>query len=226
MVRASLVRFLGGTDNAVLWARIDYRGKGDWWRATLDDIAEETGMSRDQIQRAVNKLIDLGVIEREKLRQGGISDHTYSYRVVIQGREIDVAESRDQDVAESRDLPSVREVKKKTLDDPGFENAWKHWPNKNAKKAAQQKFLAAIIHKKINRTDLEREIIRHGEAFRTSTTSDFTPYLSTWLNQERWTDPLGTPRIPAQQPGWTVPPVRKIHDPRVDGPVNPYRNEV
>lgn len=89
-----------------------------------------------------------------------------------------------------------------------FEEAWKSWPRKDGKAAAKKAWLKA--------SRLHERAVRHGEvpgapadtaswgmqallrdtvkrfaaAYQRTTAPKFIPHLSSWLNQERWTDPL------------------------------------
>lgn len=94
MVRAALVRRLGGTSPAFVWSRIHYRcaeagynrvedPTGRWWSATQAVIAEETGMTLDAVRHAIKGLTDGGYIESKRHQQGGNYDRTRSYRVLL-----------------------------------------------------------------------------------------------------------------------------------------------
>lgn len=79
-----------------------------------------------------------------------------------------------------------------------FETAWSHWPRKQSKAKAREKFLALVTKGKgggiESARSLAAQIIAHGDAYTAHRYGDFTPYLVTWLNQQRWDDPLPTPR--------------------------------
>jgi hypothetical protein len=116
MVRAELVRALGGDAGAALvLTRIHWRlaalTDGAWWRGTLDEIADETGLSRDQVNRSVRKLRLAGHLETSQEHGDGAWDRTLSYRLVLTDS-AHVAESPqhlagspDIHVAESPDVP-------------------------------------------------------------------------------------------------------------------------
>lgn len=88
-----------------------------------------------------------------------------------------------------------------------FEEAWKAWPRKDGKAAARKAWLkAAPLHKKAalagevegtprdapqwgDQALLRDAVSRFGHALGRTTAPRFIPHLSTWLNQERWTDP-------------------------------------
>lgn len=138
MVRAALVKRLGGANEALVWTRIDYRVQAKtppfvddegvaWWPATREDLAEETGLSPDQSKRAVQSLVERGFVVATEHRLGGNYDRTKSYRTVVLGRPVDRAESpnesgrnRPQDRAESPNVPisqTYRKTVEKTSDD-------------------------------------------------------------------------------------------------------------
>jgi len=54
-----------------------------WWRGTYQELAEETGLSPDQVRRALGKLKDDGFLAAEARREGGNWDRTMSYQVVM-----------------------------------------------------------------------------------------------------------------------------------------------
>lgn len=125
MVRAALVKTLGGANEALVWTRIDFRlqmrqppyvdeESVAWWPASLDLLADETGLSRDQVKRALQGLLTAGHLAATEHRLGGNYDRTKSYRTVVSGRHVDVANSpheigrnRHQDVANSPHVPSI-----------------------------------------------------------------------------------------------------------------------
>jgi hypothetical protein len=91
MVRAALVKRLGGANEALVWARIEYRASsakhahetGDgqlWWAATPATIGEEVGLSEDQVKYAIKKLRADGYLVAE---QHYGSDRTMAYSPVI-----------------------------------------------------------------------------------------------------------------------------------------------
>lgn len=79
-----------------------------------------------------------------------------------------------------------------TVDDY-FDQLWKLWPRKDARKTAAAKFKLAA--RKVPPQDL-LDHARRWLAARTHVDPDHMPYAATWLNQERWTD--GPPQPPAR----------------------------
>jgi len=212
-VTASLVRECGGMNEAAIASLIAWKTEpdaphavdadddgGSWWPASNALLADWTGLSVDQVWRALKKLLDAGHIERTKLGKKGFGDQTYAYRLV---REMHVAESRDVHVAESRDLPiyetSIRDIppviphaeSQEESEAEEFERVWKAWPNKAAKSTARRRW-GALSTKR--RAEVIPLLVAHANAHRLHTPPQFIPHLATWLNQERWSDPLPQPR--------------------------------
>jgi DNA-binding transcriptional ArsR family regulator len=120
-VRAELIRLLGGDANkAIVLTRIFWRSDASnrdainvdgawWWRTTYDNLSRETGLSVDQVRRAVRALEENGYIKTAKHRVDGISDQTRSYRLAIPTD--DVAAAPDHHVANPPHLPSIKTEK-------------------------------------------------------------------------------------------------------------------
>ena len=91
MVRAKLVREVGGANEALVWARIFYRVGPDsaaarevsgerWWPASYDQLAAETGLTPKQVRGAVERLVEGGFVVRAR---HAAFDRTTSYRPVL-----------------------------------------------------------------------------------------------------------------------------------------------
>lgn len=111
MLRAELVRTLGGDATAALvLTRIHWRAEreaeGEWWRGSAGEIADETGLSEDQVNRSVKKLRLAGHLETTEAHREGAWDRTLSYRLVW-SESSHTAQSRD-DTAKSRPVPPAK----------------------------------------------------------------------------------------------------------------------
>ena len=73
-----------------------------------------------------------------------------------------------------------------------FEQAWEHWPKKVERKQAAARF--NIAARRIELEELVAHIIRFGDAYAATTERQYVPALGVWLNGERWTDELPTPK--------------------------------
>jgi hypothetical protein len=223
-VRAALVKRLGGANEALVWTRIDWRADSarvahrtedgtHWWAATHPEIASETGLSSDQVRRAIEKLVARGFL-REDAHHG--FDRRKSYAPIYshpadspdgadagskgRDRQIEAADSPDVpliETSETRDTPVVPAA------DPvaeAFEQAWSMWPSprRGTRKKAEPAFRGAVraIGGLAGISDLLAAIARDVAVWRTWPAADvqYVPLLSTWLNQERWTAAPPLPR--------------------------------
>jgi hypothetical protein len=207
-ITAELVRFVGGMNEAAVASLISWKTEPNapyatddgWWPATADDLSDWTGLSTDQVRRALKKLLDEGHIEREKLRLGGVSDQTYSYRLV---RQVDVAESPHDvaesphpiDVAESPHLPLYETTDTYPSIDL-FDVFWEKYPKKVGKADARKAWAKAT------KTTLPADIIAGLERLLPGFSPDlgFVKGPEAWLNGKRWEDEL-VPRVQSAERG-------------------------
>ena len=221
-VRAALVRRLGGANEALVWTRIDWRADSarvahqtedgtHWWAATYPEIAEETGLTADQVRRAIERLIEGGFLRADQ--QHGFS-RKRSYAPVFAhvadspdpcGRD---ARSKWQDcqihVADSPDGPLIETLE--TRDTPvvptgdGVEGKldaiWSLWPTsrRSTRKVVDRSLRAAL--KTADWLTIIDAAESHTQVWETWPATDlqYVPLLSTWLNQERWTGARPQPR--------------------------------
>lgn len=107
MVRAALVRRLGGANEALVWARVHYRcdedsrvahdtDAGRWWAATYGVIGEETGLTAKQARTAIDRLVADGFLLAEQHRLRSNYDQTFSYQAVVLGGQFHVPSGADE----------------------------------------------------------------------------------------------------------------------------------
>jgi len=211
-VRAALVRRLGGANEALVWTRIDWRADSarvahqtedgtHWWAATYPEIADETGLTAEQVRRAVEKLIDGGFLRAEQ--QHGFS-RKRSYAPIYshvadspdgedagskrRDRQIDVADSPDVPLIETSETGDTPVVPKGDDVDEVFGEIWHLWPTsrRGTTKVARAKLEAA---RKAVPLPVVLEAVRRDVAvWRSWPPQDvqYIPLLTTWLNQGRW----------------------------------------
>jgi hypothetical protein len=222
MVRAALVRRLGGANEALVWTRIDYRaGSRDahrtddgthWWAASYPTIADETGLTPEQARRAVESLVAGGYLRAEQ--HGGFA-RVRSYAPVFHLANLpdgeiarSIRRNRQTHPAKSPDVPLIETSE--TGDTPvvptgdpieiSFDRAWEKWPSprRGTRKKSGSSFRTAVTAAGgIRHVDVILDAIdRDVAVWRTWPRSDvqFIPLLSTWLNQERWTAAPPIPR--------------------------------
>lgn len=101
-------------------------------------------------------------------------------RVLMSAHEVSAGRVEESRVVKSREVNNVHDVN-------AFDEFWTIWPRKEAKAKARTAYARAI--KKISESDLlakAREYVDN--PYRPELT--FVPHATSWLNGERWNDPL------------------------------------
>lgn len=176
-------------------------------------IADESGLSERTVRTMLAKLEELGVIERRSRRagEGRGNRKTDAYTLHPNGRfdePADIAGRSEQPANEPRatgnelQITPLIEVDKAEVDRAScsFDDFWSVWPRKDARKTAE-----AAWSKAIKRAPAQL-IVDAARAYASSPyrpEKKFVPYGASWLNQDRWTDPLPEPSTDA--PGRTSP---------------------
>jgi hypothetical protein len=166
-------------------------------------IAEESGLSERTVRTMLGKLEEIGVIERRSRRagEGRGNRKTDAYTLHPNGRyeePADFAGRSEQPANETRPtgnelqcVPLIEaEIEEADRASCSFEDFWAVWPRKDSKKTAQ-----AAWAKAIKSTD-PAVIVDAARAYSQSPyrpEKQFVPYGASWLNAERWNDPLPEP---------------------------------
>lgn len=220
-VRAALIREVGVVE-AIVLQRIHFRTSEEyrhshewegewWWAASAELIAKETGLTPKQVRVAVGKLREAGHVIAEPHKFGGASDKTLSYRVATQQEEPFAPEGKGPFAPQGKDplphranAPYIRPsrttdvvlqdsaiLETDPFEEDGFDKVWAAWPRKHSRLKAKTSWGRLSRSKRAAVTPL---LFAHAEAHRKYTPVEFVPMLATWLNQERWDDPLAQPR--------------------------------
>lgn len=194
---------LGHSDLLILLVLADHANDDGICWPSATRIATRAKLSERQVRRRIDTLEAQGYIEVER-REGKTSrvrlvSTNPGHQEVTPDTEspltsghphpghLGVRPTPDTQVS---DEPSGNlQVEPSSLVDLSFEGAWRLWPNKNAKKPALDKFRKLVKDKRFTASELGDVIKEYGVAYANSG-STFTPHLRTWLNQERWSDPL------------------------------------
>lgn len=183
-------------------------------------LAEMVGSSPVSVRRALGVLDGLGVISRQRRSGAGgfrtsdlITVNVATYRSESpQGSE---PTGLSANKAESPRLPiteitptdqSDRAEEIIQMDHPDdqpetpptpsiadrFDEAYAHWPKKEKRKDAFERFVRAARARGIDH--LVADIIRFGDAYAAHVPRQFVPALGVWINAERWDDDLPQPR--------------------------------
>ena len=225
MVRPALVRKLGDLSGVLMIARIQFRSSVavpdaqgiKWWKATNDEMAQETGLTGDQVRRTLERLVKKGLI-LWKVENESPWDRTKSYRVAARqmhpaptpnGSGVDAGSQ----LASTPDVLPTKEVKEETQEEPRpraaraaslsavadehFPEWYAAYPKKEKKIAARKAYekalgvLAAdkrVVSGQMTAVDI---LLCAAHAFRGRRTGQdptFTPHPASWLNAGQWDD--------------------------------------
>lgn len=170
---------------------------------SYDGLATKVRVDRRTIERLIPKLRDRGLLEQVK----GTKTRPNEFRVLVPwaSASADKVSGNDSDIPrQRRHIPRQREQDSPTNDasaplyirtdvrdvvnaHPTFDDFWAIWPRKDAKKTASSAWDRAV-----KRADPQL-IVDAARAYVSSPhrpEKKFVPYGATWLNGERWTDPL------------------------------------
>lgn len=213
MIHMDLLDELGGDFHAaLLFARIQFRaGTDGWWEATRARILEDTRMTEYQFKQALRTLKDAGYVQTERV---AAYNATLRYRVIIAATvekahsavstsDISPPEMANSAVSEMANS-AVSTVTKNSEEqqqepplppqggdveivDSSFDEFWKAYPRKDAKKPAQKKW-ASLIRKHDAGMLIHAAVCYRQWCEREGKANDLILLPTTWMNQERWND--------------------------------------
>lgn len=222
MVRAALVRRVGGANEALVWTRIEFRASSaraahqsedgaHWWAATYDEIADETGLTAAQARRAVEALIEGGFLRAE--HHHGFK-RTRSYAPVFAHLSILPNGENDSSICQDAqfhlsDLPDVPLIETEDIktSGPSFDDFWKVWPRREGKKAAALAWGRAV-KRAAAQTIIDAATAYARSPFRPE--ARYVPHASTWLNGDRWDDPSPSAETSSRPSGPSGPSVEEF----------------
>lgn len=212
-----------------------------WWRAPVPTIVEETGLSEKQVRRALEVLATAGHIVAEQHQTEGRYDRAKSVRVNLTEGQMHLPQRADEDPPSGADVLSIKKIEDTPTPssaDVWFDHAWKAWPRSDGKAAAKKAWARAVkqhaqdweinaVQGVVNAEPLDpqsrdlalaKTVERFALAYQRTTAPKFIPHLSSWLNGERWSDPLpadpnrgaNKPEAPVRSGGISVPPGHTI----------------
>lgn len=169
------------------------------WSISINSLVNANPEGDAAIRSALSELIEYGYLvrgERERNDKGHLGDYEYT---LWAGRGLPTLDDP------AVDLPTVENpTTKKTIpqedhlpeppvvpQDDGFDAIWQAWPRKDSKKAAQARWSRLSAKKREEITPL---VVAHANAFRQNVPPQYVPYLTSFLKDERWDDPLAVSR--------------------------------
>lgn len=179
-------------------------------RRFLDALEQDGWFVRERRQGSGGERMTDGYRLSAKLAGGPTGQNEGAYRPTVAG-------SKEPSVEPPTTPPTPSGLEE------SFDRAWAAWPKKESRKVALSKwdnaaheYLRAVRKGDVvhpfdsdlgshNRFNLLAEIvIRFGQGYAAERAVKFTPMLSTWLNQEKWTDPLPGARPAGQSSGHSM----------------------
>lgn len=184
-------------------------------------IAGMVGMTLRAVSKQLGVLEDLGIITREERRRadGYRATDIITANVMwnpaqvnndqvnivhvnkVQGNDVPTSGERGSDLrgttfqaSRSKDLLGQSTGQSLVTETPAdrFDEAYAHWPKKEKRKDAFERFVRAARSRGIDQ--LVADIIRFGDAYAAHVPRQFVPALGVWINGARWDDDLPQPR--------------------------------
>lgn len=220
MIHPRLVAKMNGDlDGVYVLSRIHFRCSAQnisedgkrWWRTTLENLAEELGLSTPQVKRIVKRLTNDNLV-LWKVENPHNYDRTRSYRInSVTSQSTKPSFGKDEYVptkGEKRTYLStdsslllslkenIEEIQEKNICPPSpkapdlFDEFWKTYPAKKGKIAAKKAWAKAL------KETTAEEIIKGAKLYRSDlrVKSGFIKDPSTWLNGGHWSDEPDAPR--------------------------------
>lgn len=168
-------------------------------------IAKETQLSERTVRTALRELEELGVIQRVTRRatkRGRSTGLTTMYTLTPNGNLADEEEpaiiagrsegpaTEEEGTGKSEQVALLIEVEPVEVEPLAFDDFWAVWPKKNSKRDAERAWAKAV--KSVD----PAVIVAAARAYAESPhrpSLQFVPYGASWLNGERWADPLPEP---------------------------------
>lgn len=204
---------LAGNEMILLLALADVADDNGRCRFVTDDddlsyagLARKARVSRSTVIRLMAKFRDADLVEQVK----GVKGRSNEFRIVVpwapkSGSNVEpnqIPARQDSVSSETDSVPSetlfgstadvgTSLIRKDVVDvvnaHDSFSGFWSVWPRKDAKKTAESAWARAVKRAQ------PAEIIAAATAYAQSPfrpEKQFVPYAATWLNGDRWTDPL------------------------------------
>lgn len=188
-------------------------------------LAQKASMSVRTVQRMLVALEERGLIKRDRRTLESGQRTSDSYTLALRSQPHDNLSGGGGNTTtvsggNTTTVSGTREPEERTgstpptpSDDTLFDLLWEAWPNKRGRKPSLARWRALSAKKKI---EIKPILLAHAEAHTKFTEPRFVPMLSTWINQERWDDPVPVDETARAVPGKVAPTpwVGQFHIPR------------
>lgn len=158
-------------------------------------LAERVCVSKRTMIRLLQALEERGLIRRER-RNRADGSRTSDRYYIGQGANLspdidDTSKVPTVSPQEPSEEPSGNTPPTPSADDDGFDAIWAAWPRKDSKQPAKKRWQRLSSKKRAEITPL---LVAHANAYRQHTPPQYIPYLTTWLRDEGWQNPLAVSR--------------------------------
>lgn len=162
---------------------------------SIDTLSSKLHMSRNTVIKSLLVLQKTGFIKIEK----NIGEHNV-YVLIGKNEEVEEMKIVTPKEKENTPVPATQSTKPSL-----FERFWNIYPNHANKKVSEKKF-AKLSNKTIliMVNDVKRRKVEHDQWLK-----GFIPHLATYINQERWNDPIIKPTGEKTQAPAIHPELRK-----------------
>lgn len=162
-------------------------------------LAEKTSLSVRTVRDRLRKLEELGYLVTSSQERLDGSQMSNEYTLVGLYPPADLAGGGGAQLPGGRQTladhePSSTPQEKPPVapqDDDDFEEIWSAWPRKDSKQPAKKRWQRLSSKKRAEITPL---LVAHANAYRQHTPPQYIPYLTTWLRDEGWQNPLAVSR--------------------------------
>lgn len=204
---------LSGNEMILMLALADVADDSGRCRFLADDedlsygsLSRKARVSRSTLIRLLTKLREVGLVEQAK----GVKGRPNEFRIVVpwasgfgsnlEPNAKDSVSSGANEVSSEPGFGLISDVRSSSIDvlnvgdvvqAHGFDEFWAIWPKKNSRRDAERAWDKAV------KKAPSEVILAAARAYAESPyrpEKQFVPYGATWLNGERWSDPLPEPR--------------------------------
>lgn len=212
----------------VLVALADRANHEGYCWPSREDLARMTGQTARSVQNQINKLEELGYLEKEERRRkdGYRASNGYYLSISSEPRSHEQpspepVSCENDDISQVNDVPTNINPPSEALLEPSvepsgaFEKFWQVCRRKVGKGAAEKAHAAALKH--ATAEEILDAMQRYADSVATEDPK-FIPHPATWLNQKRWLDEIAPQPEPAKPVDLTGQPAWKAEIAAAHGP--------
>ena len=177
------------------------QSKPDDWSFSVERIANQVKDGIASVRTAIKELENAGYLERipAKKEDGTWDGYDYIlYPTPTSNKPLFEQPSAENLLAENIATISKKDISKQDIVNKNkdiytlFDEFWKEYPRKTAKKKAKERFVKIFSGKNPPELKTLLEALENHKRSKQWSQDKIIPHASTWLNQERWEDEMDT----------------------------------